>query len=122
MKLKFESTNVNMSTLKYLRDLLAALVELPAKKVESFSLTLGVPKRIIDVARENHRHNVGRIKFDAMDWWLANETASWDAVARALEAPGVDERNLAREIRSKYGGMEGNNFIVIIICRHLGDT
>ena len=87
MKLKFES----MSTLKYLRDLLAALVELPAKKVESFSLTLGVPKRIIDVARENHPHDVGRIKYDAMNWWLANETASWDAVARALEAPGVDE-------------------------------
>jgi hypothetical protein len=94
-----------MSTLKH-GDLLAALVELPAKKVESFSLTLGVPKRIIDEARENHPLDVARIKSDAIDWWLANETTSWDAVAKALESPGVDQRNLAKEIRSKYGGME----------------
>ena len=95
-----------MSTLMH-GDLLAALVELPAKKVEHFSITLGVPKRIIDEARENYPHNVGCIKSEALSWWLANETSSWDAVARALESPGVDERNLARKIRSKYGGIRG---------------
>ena len=92
-------------------DLLAALVELPAKKVERFSLTLGVPKRIIDEARENHPHDVGRIKSEAISWWLANETTSWDAIATALETPGVDERNLAKKIRSQYydGGIEDGN-------------
>ena len=90
-------------------DLLTALVELPAKKVERFSLALGVPKRIIDEARENHPHDVSRIKSDAMSWWLANETASWDAVAKALETPGVDERNLARKIHSQYGGIGDGN-------------
>ena len=90
-------------------DLLTALIELPAKKVERFSLALGVPKRIIDEARENHPHDVDRIKSDAMSWWLANKTASWDAVAKALETPGVDERNLARKIRSQYGGIRDGN-------------
>jgi hypothetical protein len=100
-----------MSTLECC-DLLAALVDLPAKKVERFSIALGVPKRIVDEARENHPRDVGRVKSDTMDWWLANKAASWDAVARALETPGVDERNLAKKIRSKYGGVEGkpNNF------------
>jgi hypothetical protein len=84
-------------------DLWTALVELPARKVESFALALGVPQTIVDEARENHPHNVGRIKSDTMSWWLANETASWDAVATALESRGVDERNLSRKIRSKYG-------------------
>ena len=107
-----------MSTLNH-GNLLAALVELPAKKVESFSLTLGVPKRIIDEARENHRGNVYRIKSDAMDWWLANETTSWDAVTTALETPGVDERNLAKKIRSKYGGMESNCTVKILPRKNL---
>ena len=92
-------------------DLLAALVELSAKKVERFSLALGVPKRIIDEARENHPHDIGRIKSDAMSWWLANKTACWDAIARALETPGVDERNLAIKIRSQYAGIEDGNYI-----------
>ena len=94
-----------MSTLKD-GDLLVALVELPANKVENFSLALGVPKRIINEARENYPHEVGRVKSDAMSWWLANaDEISWDAVAKALETPGVDERNLAKKIRSKYGGI-----------------
>ena len=97
-----------MSTLKH-GDLLTALAELPATKVESFSIALGVPKRIVVEARENQRGNVYGIKSDVMSWWLANaEIISWDAVARALETPGVDERNLARRIRSKYGGIGGN--------------
>ena len=106
-----------MSTLKH-GDLLAALAELPPMKLESFSVTLGVPKRIIDEARENYRGNVYRIKSDAMSWWLANaEIISWDAVARALESPGVDERNLAREIRrSRSGGII--RIINVLFLRH----
>ena len=107
-QLKTQKRITIMSALKH-GDLLAALVELPPMKVENFSVTLGVPKRIIDEARENHRGNVYRVKSDSVSWWLANaEIISWDAVARALESPGVDERNLARKIRSKYGGVGGN--------------
>ena len=97
-----------MSTLMH-GDLLAALVELPAKKVERFSLALGVPKRIIDEARENYPHDIGRIKSEAISWWFANKTASWEAVTKALETPGVDERNLAIKIRSQHGGIKDGN-------------
>ena len=83
--------------------LVAALAELPPGKVERFAIALGVPKNVIDESRINHPRDISRVKSDALSWWIANEEASWDAVARALEATGVDERNLAKQVRSSHG-------------------
>ena len=96
-----------MTTLKR-GDLLAALAELPPSKVERFAIALGVPKRVIEESQANHPREVHRMKSDALSWWVANEEASWEGVATALEATGVDERNLAKHIRSIHGLHYGN--------------
>ena len=85
------------------RDLLSSLAKLPSSKVGKFAIALGVPKNVIDEFQTNHPKDVYRVKSEALSWWIANEEASWEAVARALEATGVDERNLAICIRSSHG-------------------
>ena len=83
--------------------LIAALAELSPSKVEKLVTALGVPKRIIEESRINHPQDIYRVKSDALSWWIANVKTSWEAVATALEATGVDERNLAEQIRSSHG-------------------
>lgn len=85
-------------------DLLAALADLPPSKVERFAIVLDVPKNVVEESKINHPHDcVYHVKSDALSWWIANETTSWEAVAKALEAKEVDERNLAKKIRSGHG-------------------
>ena len=90
-------------------DLLAALSKLPPSKVEKFAFALGVPKNVVEESRVNHPHDIFRVKSDALNWWIANEKTSWEAVAKALEAKGVDERNLSEGIRSRYGLIQPEN-------------
>ena len=85
------------------RDLLVALADLSPRKVEKFAISMGVPMRILEESQVNHPNDVSRLKSDVLYWWIRNENASWEAVAKALEAKGVDEQNLAKSIRSKYG-------------------
>ena len=102
---KREATvNINMTaeTPKH-GDLVAALADLPPRKVEKFAIALGVPKNVLEESQINHPKEIYRVKSDALDWWIRNENASWEAVTKALEAKGVDERNLARRIRSSHG-------------------
>ena len=96
--------NINMTaeTPKH-GDLVAALADLPPRKVEKFAIALGVPKNVLEESQINHPKDIYRVKSDALDWWIRNENASWEAVTKALEAKGVDERNLARRIRSSHG-------------------
>ena len=84
-------------------DLLAALADLPPRKVEKFAIALGVPKNVVEESQINNPKDIYRVKSDALDWWIRNKNVSWEAVARALEAKGVDERNLAKGIRSSRG-------------------
>ena len=84
-------------------DLLAALSDLPPSKVERFAFGLGVPKNVVEESQINNPKDIYRVKSDALDWWIRNENASWDSVAKALEAKGVDERNLAGRIRFSHG-------------------
>ena len=83
--------------------LVTALAELPPGKIERFAIALGVPKRVIETSRINNPHDIDRVKSDTLSWWVANEEASWEAVANALEATGVDERNMAKQVRSSHG-------------------
>ena len=99
---------MSASTPKLKHDVLvAALAELPPGKVERFAIALGVPRRIIETSQVNHPQDIYRVKLDALSWWIANKEASWDAVAKALETMGVDERNLATQIRSSHGIHDG---------------
>ena len=84
-------------------DLLAALADLPPRKVEKFAIALGVPKNVVEESQINNPKDIYRVKSDALDWWIRNDNASWEAVAKALETKGVDERNLAERIRSNHG-------------------
>ena len=85
-------------------NLLAALADLPPTKVENFAVALGVPKRVVEESRVNHPSDICRVKSDSLSWWIANaEDLTWKAVAKALESPGVEERNLAKKIRTKQG-------------------
>ena len=84
-------------------DLLATLADLPPRKVEKFSIALGVPKNVVEESQINNPKDIYRVKSDALDWWIRNDNASWEAVAKALETKGVDERNLAERIRSNRG-------------------
>ena len=84
-------------------DLLVALADLPPGKVEKFTIALGVPKNVVEESQINNPKDIYRVKSDALDWWIRNENASWEAVAKALETKGVDERNLAKRIRSNRG-------------------
>ena len=80
--------------------MLSALSELPPSKAEKFAIALGVPKRVVKETQTNYPRDVHCMLSNAMSWLIANEEgASWEAVAAALEATGVDERNLARQIR-----------------------
>ena len=94
--------NMSAETPKH-RDLLSSLAELSPSKVEKFAIALGVPKNVIEEFQMNHPHDIYRVKSDALSWWVKNERTSWEAVAKALEATGVDERNLANSIRSRHG-------------------
>ena len=103
-----------------LGDLLSALAELAPSKIERFATTLGVPKRVIEETEANHPRDVYRVLSDAMSWWIANEEEiSWEAVAAALEVTGVDERNLARQIRANQSqilnGMRLNCHMTLIL-------
>ena len=93
---------------------MATLEELPPSKVERFAMALGVPKRVIQESQTNHPRDVYRVKSDALSWWVANKEASWDGVATALEATGVDEQNLAKHIRSIHGVHNGNNSLAYV--------
>ena len=84
-------------------DLVAAVADLSPRKVEKFAIALGVPKNVVEESQINNPKDIDRVKLDALDWWIRNENASWEAVAKALEAKGVDERNLAKRIRSSHG-------------------
>ena len=84
-------------------DLVGVLADLPPRKVEKFAIALGVPKNVVEESQINHPKDIYRVKSDALDWWIRNENASWEAVTKALEAKGVDERNLAKRIRSSHG-------------------
>ena len=100
-------------------DLLTALAELPPKKVERFAISLGVPKRVIDESQTNYPHDVYRVKSDALSWWVANiEGASWEGVATTLEAKEVDERNLARQIRSRFNRIHCGKFTTRPNCNN----
>ena len=90
------------------RDVLASLVDLPPTKVGNFAVALGVPKRVVEESRMNHPSDIYRVKSDSLSWWIANaEDLTWEAIAKALESPGVDERNLAKKIRTKQGNNKG---------------
>ena len=84
-------------------DLVAAVADLSPRKVEKFAIALGVPKNVVEESQINNPKDIDRVKLDALDWWIRNENASWEAIAKALEARGVDERNLAKRIRSSGG-------------------
>ena len=87
-----------------LGDLLASLTDLPAPKVEQFAIVLGVPQGVVEESRVNHPGSIYHVKCDSLSWWIANaDDLTWDAVAKALESPGVGERNLAKKIRTKQG-------------------
>ena len=100
---------MSASTIPKHSDLLVALADLPPTKVERFAIALGVPNRVIEESQTSHPRSVYRMKSDALSWWVANEEASWEAVAAALEATGVDERNLAIQIRTSHGIEDGNS-------------
>ena len=103
-----ESLDPNSLTAPKIGDLLAALAYLPPKKVERFAITLRVPKRIVEESRVNHPSDISQIKSDALSWWIANaDDLTWEAIAKALESPGVEERNLAKKIRAENGIDDG---------------
>ena len=100
---KREATvNMTAKTPKH-GDLVAAVADLSPRKVEKFAIALGVPKNVVEESQINNPKDIDRVKLDALDWWIRNENASWEAIAKALEARGVDERNLAKRIRSSHG-------------------
>ena len=103
-----ERCNMTAETPKH-GDLVVALADLPPRKVEKFTVALGVPKNVVEESQINNPKDIYRVKSDALDWWIRNENASWEAVAKALEAKGVDERNLARRIRSSHGLVSAEN-------------
>ena len=93
------------------RDLWLELSGLPSTKVYSFCLALGVPKDSIDKFQLNNPKDISRVKADALDWWTKNVEPSWEDVAKALENKEVDECNLAKAIRCKYGLTESGKFM-----------
>ena len=97
-------------------DLLVALADLPPRKVEKFAIALGVPKNVVEESQINNPKDVYHVKSDALDWWIRNENASWEAIAKALEAKGVDERNLAKRIRSSHGLVPAENGKSVPFC------
>ena len=54
-------------------DLLAALADLPPRKVEKFAIALGVPKNVVEESQINNPKDIYRVKSDALDWWIRNE-------------------------------------------------
>ena len=103
-----ERDNMTAETPKH-DDLLAALADLPPRKVEKFAIALGIPKNVVEESQINNPKDIYRVKSDALDWWIRNENASWEAIAKALETKGIDERNLARRIRSSHGLVSAEN-------------
>ena len=95
-------------------ELLEALAELPADKVERFAIALGVPRNVVKESRMNNPHDIVLVKSDSLSWWIANKEPSWEAVARALETKTVDERNLAKQIRGVFSGKHGESGPIII--------
>ena len=91
-----------------LRDLLAAVANLSLAKVVRFAVALGVPSRVVDESKQTHPSDVYLVKYDILRWWIDNaEEDTWEAIATALESAGVDERNLAKQIRSDHGVHDG---------------
>ena len=92
---------------------MSALAELPPSKVEKFAIALGVPKKVIEETQTNYPRDVHRV---LSSWLIANEEgAAWEAVAAALEATGVDERNLARQIRVNQSQTEWYEIKILIV-------
>ena len=85
--------------------LLRELTDFPPNKVEVLSTALDVPRRVFQQSQINHPREARRWKADVVDWWVRNKEVSWEALAAALESEEVDERNIARQIRSRYGGL-----------------
>ena len=85
------------------RDLVISLVDLPPDKVHAFATVLDIPMQVVRVAEVNHPRNSERVKSEIFNWIAKNKKITWEDVATALEEPGVDQRNLADEIRlSEY--------------------
>ena len=79
--------------------LAVALAELPDDKTEMFAVALKVPTRITTNCE-------GSRLLAALRYWIDNsEDVSWEAIAKALEVPRVDQRNLARKIRKLNGAV-----------------
>ena len=84
--------------------LLRELADLPPTKVEVLSTALDLPRKVFEQSQTNHPRDARRWKSDVVDWWVRNyEEVSWEALAAALESEEVDERKIARQIRSRYG-------------------
>ena len=99
-----ESFDPKSSSTPKIGDLLVSLADLPPTKVERFSVALGVPKRVVEESRVNHPSDICQVKSDSLSWWIANaEDLTWEAIAKALESSGVEERNLAKMIRTEHG-------------------
>ena len=110
LPIKMADTANEVPRLSY-RDLWLELSGLPSTKVYSFCLALGVPKDSIDRFQVNNPNDISRVKADSLDWWTKNVEPSWEDVAKALENKEVDERNLAKTIRCKYGLTESGTFM-----------
>ena len=99
------------------REFLAALAELPPTKVERFAIALGVPNRVIEESGLNHPGSIYRVKSDALKWWIRNaDDRTWEAIAKALESTEVEERNLAKKIRTKQGIDQGSYLHTSLDC------
>lgn len=81
-------------------DLVVSLVGLPPRKVHVFATVLNVPTQVIKVAEQNHPNDSERVKSEIFFWIANNKRITWEDVASALERQGVDQRNLAEEVRS----------------------
>ena len=84
------------------RDLVISLVNLPPDKVHVFAAILDVPTAVIKEAEQNHPFDFQRVKSDILYWVANNKRVTWEDIAIALEVRGVDEGNLADEIRSRH--------------------
>ena len=88
-------------TAPQLSDLLPVLADLPADKIVQFAIALGVPETAIKTAEKNHPNDVERVKMECLKCWINNsDEVSWEAITRALETNGVDQKNLAKKIQS----------------------
>ena len=90
-----------LCTAPELSNLLPVLADLPADKIFQFAIALGVPETVIRTAETNRQGDVDRVKLECLQWWISNsDDITWEAISRALETRGVDQKNLARRIQS----------------------